>query len=126
MKKFLLACSVGLVAFASHAADMKEKETMDKMDAVENSCKAHPKYATWKEAKITADIHQALNIFKQNLPAKSKLKRVSEVRVLNEDGRYIAFEVELDNGQYWNGVIHHNPRGDYLVDRVLVEGKLCG
>ena len=125
MNKYLLALSVGMVAFASQADEAATNAAVNNSGTQVSSCVAHPKYANWEETQITSDIHQALNIFMQNLPAGSKLKQVTEVRALNEDGRYIAFEVELENGQYWNGVIHHNPRGDYLVSGVPHEGVLC-
>ncbi|HAS61780.1 MAG TPA: hypothetical protein DCS35_03925 [Vibrio sp.] len=119
MIKVLLAISVSAITFNTYASESETSEIpMSK-------CHSHEKYANWKETKITADVHQALNRFMQNVDSSSPIKQTLEVRALNEDGRYIALEVELQNGEIWHGTIHHNPRGDYLIDSIPQKGKLC-
>ncbi|MGF1908770.1 hypothetical protein L4C38_04895 [Vibrio kasasachensis] len=117
--KMLLAISVSIIAINTYATEEEPvKPTMSK-------CDTHEKYASWKETKITADVHQALNRFMQNVDSRSPIKQVLDVRALNEDGRYFAFEVELKNDEVWHGTVHHNPRGDYLVNSIPRKGKLC-
>ena len=119
MVKLLFALSISMFASLGYAAEKAmPEEAMSK-------CDSDAKYASWQVTKITADVHQALNRFMQNINSSSPLKKVLEVRALNEDGRYIALEVELKNGEVWHGTIHHNPRGDYLIDSIPQQGKLC-
>lgn len=119
MIKILLAIGVSAIALNTYAT---ESETSD---LTMSKCSTHEKYANWKETDITSDVHQALNRFMQNVDSSSPIKQTLEVRALNEDGRYIAFEVELQDGEIWHGTIHHNPRGDYLVDSIPHKGRLC-
>ncbi|GAB2652223.1 hypothetical protein [Vibrio panuliri] len=124
MNKMLLAIGLTVLATQSYASEQQSMDAKSKMSMM-SDCSNHDKYANWQETKLTADVHQAFNRFKQNIDSDSPIKQVLQIRALNMDGRYFAFEVELKNGQVWHGNIHHNPRGDYLVDTIPHEGKLC-
>lgn len=79
----------------------------------------------WQDAEITPEVQQAINTLMDRMNNASPLEEVTRVRTQVVNGINYAIEVKLENDQYWHGVVYRNIRGDYLIDSVAQQGKLC-
>ncbi|MGF1908769.1 pyruvate dehydrogenase [Vibrio kasasachensis] len=53
------------------------------------------------------------------------LKSANQVRTQAVNGTNYAIEVQLENGEYWHGIVYRNIRGDYLIDSLPKQGQFC-
>ncbi|GAB2652217.1 cystatin domain-containing protein [Vibrio panuliri] len=88
-------------------------------------CHAESMPGGWQDASMTPEVEQAVKTLMDRMNNASPLDEVTRVRTQIVNGVNYAIEVKLDNGQYWHGVVYRNIRGDYLIDSVAQQGKLC-
>lgn len=88
-------------------------------------CQQKAMPGSWHEAQLTAEVQQAVNTLMDRINNASPLKSVNQVRTQVVNGTNYAIEVQLENGEYWHGIVYRNIRGDYLIDSLPKQGQLC-
>lgn len=79
----------------------------------------------WQASKMTPEVQKAVDTMLQQMNNSSPLKTIDEIRTQVVSGMNYAFEFTLENGEVWHGVVYRNIRGDYMVEQVAEQGKLC-
>ena len=120
MSRTLIIGALALVALSGCSSHTEPKKPIPAM------CQSGENLAGgWQDAELTPDAQQAVNTLLDRMNNASPLESVTQIRTQVVNGINYAIEVQLENGQYWHGKVYRNIRGDYLIDSVAQQGKLC-
>lgn len=119
MSRYIVAATLTASLLSGCAYNTQPEKPVPQM------CQQQMMPGSWHDATLTPEVQQAVNTFMDCLNNASPLKEVTDVRTQVVNGTNYAIEVTLENGEFWHGVVYRNIRGDYLIDSLAKEGKLC-
>ncbi|WP_162048000.1 cystatin domain-containing protein [Vibrio taketomensis] len=124
MKRYLMLAlvSTAVLAGCSNQAAQEHNDTTKPVTAL---CQTKAMPGGWQDSGITPDVQQAINTMVERMNNASPVKSVNRVRTQVVNGINYAIEIQLENGQFWHGIVYRNIRGDYLIDSVAKQGKMC-
>ncbi|MCY9804615.1 cystatin domain-containing protein [Vibrio scophthalmi] len=119
MKKLMAVAALATLSLAGCATHSEPKQ------ATSPICQNKMLAGGWQVAEMTPEVEKAVATLMDRMNTASPLKQVNEVRSQVVNGTNYAIEIELENGEVWHAIVYRNIRGDYMIDSVAKQGKLC-
>lgn len=119
MKKLLVVATLATLTLAGCATQPEPQQSTSPI------CQNKMLAGGWKVAEMTPEVDKAVATLMDRMNTASPLKQVNQVRSQIVNGTNYAIEIELENDEVWHAIVYRNIRGDYMIDSVAKQGKLC-